>query len=64
MWYELKKTPNLIIAEAWKELLDIESVCAEIALDEAEPEIGEGSSRRVMVPTGKDHVAREVLRKI
>jgi hypothetical protein len=65
MWTELKKAPNLMVAELWKELFDVEGVTAMIVPDVPDW-VGttEDTPRRLMVPMSKKHVAEEVLRKL
>lgn len=65
MWVEFMSVPNGYIAETWCELFAAEALSVRIV-----PPIGIGEtvSRReprvIYVPTGKAHVAREILRKI
>ncbi len=65
MWVEYKKAPNLMIAEMWKNLLEGEGLPAKI-VPEGE-DITEWAERvpfRVLVPSGREHVADEILRKV
>ncbi len=65
MWTEIAKAPNLMVAEIWKELFDMEGVTAMIVPDTQNwVGAGEGTPRRIMVPKSKKHVADEVLRKL
>ncbi|MBM2826901.1 MAG: hypothetical protein HW403_965 [Dehalococcoidia bacterium] len=65
MWTELKKAPNLMVAELWKELFDVEGVIAMIVPDVPDwVGVTEDTPRRIMVPMSKKHVAEEVLRKL
>ena len=65
MWTPIAKAPNLMIAEIWKELFDMEGVTAMIVPDTANwVGAGEGTPRLILVPKSKKHVADEVVRKL
>ena len=65
MWTEIARAPNLMVAEAWKELFDGEGVTALIVPDTEDwVGVSERQPRRIMVPVNKKHVAEEVLRKL
>jgi hypothetical protein len=65
MWVEFMSVRNAYVAETWRELFAAEGLSVRIL-----PPIGRGESepmrapRTLYVPTGKAHVAREILRKI
>lgn len=65
MWVELMKVKNGYAAETWRELFAAEGLALRII-----PPIGRGESasmldeRTLYVPTGKSHVAEEIMRKI
>ena len=64
MWEEVKRAPNLMLAEMWRELFQGEGIPVLLR-----PEGGGAPDRefcvyQVMVPADKAHVAAEVLRKI
>ena len=64
MWVEIKKTPNLMMAEMWKEYFEGEGIPSRIL-----PVTGEAPARelvpyRVFVPEDKKHVVEEMLRKL
>ena len=65
MWVEFMTVPNAYVAETWRELFAAEGLSILVI-----PPIGRGEkvsmrdSRKLYVPTGKAHVAREILRKI
>lgn len=64
MWKPIIITPNLPVAEMWKELFDSEALPARIEID---PDTPDGSTEvryMVMVANSKDHIAAEILRKI
>lgn len=65
MWVEFMSVRNAYIAETWRELFAAEALSVRVI-----PPIGVGErapkheERTLYVPTGKAHVAREILRKI
>ncbi len=65
MWVEFMTVRNAYVAETWRELFAAEGVSLRVI-----PPIGRGEKasmrdpRTLYVPTGKAHVAREILRKI
>ena len=65
MWVEFMTVPNAYVAETWRELFAAEGLSILVI-----PPIGRGEKvsmrdpRKLYVPTGKAHVAREILRKI
>ncbi len=64
MWVEIKREPNLKLAETWKELFEGEGIPTRIlpAPDTAPGQ--EPTAYRVLVPEDKKHVIEEVLRKL
>ena len=65
MWVEFMTVRNAYVAETWTELFAAEGLSIRVI-----PPIGRGEKasmrdpRTLYVPTGKAHVAREILRKI
>jgi hypothetical protein len=64
MWSEIKTTPNLILAEMWKEYFEGEGIPTQIL-----PVTGEAPGRelvayRIMVPADKKHLIEEILRTL
>jgi hypothetical protein len=65
MWVEFMSVRNAYVAETWRELFAAEGLAMRVI-----PPIGHGEKasmrdeRTLYVPTGKAHVAREILRKI
>ena len=65
MWVEFMKVGNAYVAETWCELFAAEGLSVRVV-----PPINRGEresmqdERTLYVPTGKAHVAREILRKI
>jgi hypothetical protein len=64
MWVQVKSTPNLIMAEMWKEFFEGEGVPARILSDQKKPGAGGLSGYRVLVSQEKVHVVEEALRKL
>ena len=61
MWVEIKKTSNLIVAEAWKEYLEDAGVPCQIRPEALRLRDDIGAGQRVMVPTSRLAVAEDVL---
>ena len=65
MWVEFMSVANGYVAETWRELFAAEGQRVIVI-----PPVGRGEDasmrdeRAIYVPTGKAHVAREILRKI
>jgi hypothetical protein len=64
MWVEIKKAPDLMLAEMWKEFFESNGVPTQIL-----PVTGEAPGRelvayRVLVPADKRHVIEEILRTL
>ncbi|MEE8173701.1 MAG: hypothetical protein V3T71_00100 [Dehalococcoidia bacterium] len=64
MWVQIKSASNLMIAEMWKEFFEGEGIPARVLPAPDKPGVGERASYRILVPEEKDHVVREVLRKV
>jgi len=64
MWVEVKRVPNLMLAEMWKELFEGEGVPARILPVSGLPEGRELDTYRVLVPKDRGHVIEEILRKL
>lgn len=64
MWVEIKKAPNLIMAEMWQELFEGEGIPTRLMPESSLP-IGQIlTAYRVLVPEDKKHVVEEILRKL
>ena len=65
MWVEFMTVPNAYAAETWRELFAAEGLSIRVVppVDRGERE-SKHDPRTLYVPTGKAHVAREILRKI
>ncbi len=64
MWVEFMSVGNGYAAEVWRELFAAEGLAIRVI-----PPVGVGQAsmrdaRTLYVPTGKAHVAREILRRI
>jgi hypothetical protein len=64
MWVEIKKAPNLMMAEMWKEFFEGEGVPTRIMPESGLPMGQEETVYRILVPEDKQHVTEEVLRKL
>jgi len=64
MWVEVKKAPNLMMAEMWKELFEGEGIPTRILPLSGEAPGRELTTYRVLVPEDKKHIIEEVLRKL
>ena len=64
MWIEIKKAPNLMMAEMWKELFEGEGVPARIMTENGEPPGPELTVYRILVPGDKKQIIDEVLKKL
>lgn len=63
MWVQVKKAPNLMLAEMWKEFFEAEGIPTRLLGDPESPFEGESATYRVLVPEEKLHVVEEILRK-
>ncbi len=64
MWVEVKKAPNLILAEMWKELFEGEGIPTRLMPESGLPIGQQLASYRILVPEDRQHVLEEVLRKL
>jgi hypothetical protein len=64
MWVEVKKAQTLAIAETWKECFEGEGVPARIMPQTGLPEGREAALYSVLVPQDKEHVIKDILRKL
>jgi len=64
MWIEVKKAPNLMLAEMWKELFEGEGIPTRIMPMSGLPMGQELTAYSVLVPKDKEHVIQDVLRKL
>ena len=64
MWVEVKKAKTLAIAEMWKECFEGEGIPARIMPVAGLPIGQELTDYSVLVPKDKEHVIKDVLRKL
>jgi len=64
MWIEVKKAKSLIVAETWKELFEGEGIPTRIMPVSGLPMGQELADYSILVPRDKEHVIKEVLRKL
>ena len=64
MWVEIRKAPNLMMAEMWKELFEGEGIPTRLMPEKGLPIGQEFTTYRILVPEDKQHVIEEVMRKL
>jgi hypothetical protein len=64
MWIEIKKAPNLMLAEMWKEFFEGEGIPTRLMPENGLPIGQELAKYRILVPEDKKHVIDEILRKL
>ena len=64
MWVEVKKANNLVMAEMWKECFEGEGIPARIMPVTGLPQGQELAEYTILVPQDKEHVIKDVLRKL
>ncbi|HUV75072.1 MAG TPA: hypothetical protein VMW00_00260 [Dehalococcoidales bacterium] len=64
MWVEVKKAKSLMLAETWKELFEGEGIPTRIMPVSGLPMGQELADYSILVPRDKEHVIKEVLRKL
>jgi hypothetical protein len=65
MWVEFMEVQNAYIAETWRELFAAEGLrILVVPLTDPWTDAGDLAPRKLYVPHGKLHVAKEILRKI
>jgi hypothetical protein len=64
MWTEIRKVPNLMMAEMWKEFFEGEGIPTQILPVNGEAPNQEMVAYRILVPTDKKHVIDEILRTL
>jgi hypothetical protein len=64
MWVEVKKVKTLVIAEMWKECFEGEGVPTRIMPISGLPVGQELAEYSVLVPQDKEHVVKDILRKL
>ena len=64
MWVEVKRAQSLMMAEMWKEFFEGEGIPARIMPVSGMPIGQELATYSILVPRDKEHVTKEVLRKL
>ncbi len=64
MWVEVKKAQTLAIAEMWKECFEGEGIPSRIIPRTGLPLGQEVADYSIMVPQDKEHVIKDILRKL
>ena len=64
MWVEVKKAQTLAIAEMWKECFEGEGIPTRIMPASGLPIGQELAAYSVLVPKDKEHVIKDILRKL
>ena len=64
MWIEVKKTRTLVIAEMWKECFEGEGIPTRIMPVSGLPAGQEIAEYSILVPQDKEHVIKDILRKL
>ena len=64
MWVEVKKAQTLAIAEMWKECFEGEGIPTRIMPASGLPIGQEITDYSIMVPQDKEHVIKDILRKL
>ena len=64
MWIDIKKAKSLMVAEMWKEFFEGEGIPTRILPTSGKPIGQELATYRILVPSDKEHIAEEVLRKL
>lgn len=64
MWVEVKKASSLALAEMWKECFEGEGIPTRLMPVSGLPAGQEHTEYSVLVPQDKEHVIKDVLRKL
>ncbi|HEX76991.1 MAG TPA: hypothetical protein G4O03_01065 [Dehalococcoidia bacterium] len=66
MWVEVKRAPNLMMAEMWRELFEAEGIPTRLlpATGDVTDMGDELVAYQVLVPSDKAHLIEEILRKV
>ena len=64
MWTEIRKAPNLMLAEMWKEFFEGEGIPTQIIPVTGEAPTRELVAYRILVPEDKKHLIEEILRTL
>ena len=64
MWVEVKKANSLVIAEMWKECFEGEGIPTRIMPSSGLPIGQEIAEYKILIPQDKEHVIKDILRKL
>ncbi len=64
MWIEAKKADSLMVAEMWKECFEGEGIPTRIMPVSGLPIGQEFAEYSILVPKDKEHVIKDILRKL
>jgi len=64
MWIEIKKAQSLMVAEMWQELFEGEGIPTRILPASGIPTGQEFAEYTILVPKDKEHVIKDILRKL
>lgn len=64
MWVEIKKARNLMVAEMWKELFEGEGIPTRILPPSGIPVGQEFTGYSILIPRDREHVIKDILRKL
>ena len=64
MWIEIKKANSLMVAEMWKECFEGEGIPTRIMPVSGLPAGQEFAVYSILVPMDKEHVIKDILRKL
>lgn len=64
MWVDIKEAKNLMMAEMWKELFEGEGIPTRILPASGMPIGQEFATYSILVPKDKEHVIKDILRKL
>jgi len=64
LWTEFKTTRYLSIAQMWKEYFEGEGIPSRILPDPIKAAEGKAVSYHVLIPSDKEHIIEEVLKRI
>ena len=64
MWIEIKKANSLMVAEMWKEFFEGEGIPTRIMPVSGLPIGQEFAVYSILVPSDKEHVIKDILRKL
>ena len=64
MWKKVRVVKNLMLAQMWKDLFEGEGVPTRLLPDDGSLKMSDTSSYQVLIPSDKQHLIEEILRKI